>query len=141
MKSTNQAYHKLQSYNPVSINRLTDQELNGKLQVFVRGLSIHSDNLNIDWKDLEYLQRQQLSLDWMLKVKQQLEANLEEIENAKYAIRIGNDKAPRLGFFDLPRPPIFYPEGNINVRFELIIRKLMASKNYTPAIGRELGIE
>lgn len=121
---------------------LSDQQILQHLKCLSNYLPTYAAYLNISLADIEYIQRQFLAFDWVLRVRDKLEAYLIDINEIRVAIRgqALTGQAAILNFLDLPRPPLFYPDGNIDHKLCNIFTHIRTHEHYTVEIGDLLGV-
>lgn len=126
-----------------AIYRLSDQELERHLRVFMNRITVYSALFPIDSNILENMRKQQAALSWMQEISGKLEKYTADIRELKKNARGMSQPSVlnMLSFLDLPRPPVFYFEGDIAKKFSRIVTFVKSSGNYTEGIGRDLGIE
>lgn len=126
-----------------AVAKLSDTELEKHLRVFLKNIITHHHLFPLDMAILEQMRKQQLVLAWLLEVNTKLQKYMSDIKALRgKAVSIGDENSIDLLYFmDLPRPPVFYFEGNILNRFTDMVRIIKSSPFYTEGIGRDLGID
>lgn len=126
-----------------SVAALSDTVLLQHVREFSRGILDYQDIFRISTPDLEYLRKQLVAFSWIVDVAAKLEKYSEEVGVLRDKIKMSHidRKLGLLGFFDLPRPPVFYFEGDIISRFSKLVSKVRNSPQYNTEIGRDLGID
>lgn len=123
------------------LHLLKDDEIADLLRVLSKNIHIYSTLLGLKWEDVEFVQRQYAAYSWVMVMKEKLQEYSKQISKLKSSLRKEEGENSVLSFFDLPRPPVLYPNGNINHGLETIITKIKKSPHYSSDIGRDLGLE
>lgn len=124
------------------ISRLTEQELEPLLKKLAAHINLYAELLHIADEDVEYLKKQQAAFSWMVSTSGMLKQYASDIRFLTMLMRNNGNNAvrPSCMFLDLPRPPVLYPDMDLNRRLGALILKIKASTHYREDIGIHLGI-
>ncbi len=118
-----------------------DKQLDTSLRKLAARMPNYMHLFDIGVEDLEYLNKQYLAFNWLVTMEEKLKEYLLEVRKLKRELRSAHSAPSFLRFYDLPRPPLFYPDGNIDQRLSTLIHKIKASPHYHESMGSDLGLE
>ncbi len=123
----------------LDLRHYTDEDLIAMLSMLAKGLAVFEGELGIPQADVEYIYRQYLAFDWLMRTERLLKKELKHIRELKKAMKVSAPQ--RLGFIDIPRPPVFCPEGSLHSKLPHIVANIIRQPAFDETMAQRMGLK